>query len=64
MILKAKKRILISDWYLSPGLYLIRSQPLNKEYRLDKLLFKKAKEVYFLFMKIFFLKKRVLKSIL
>uniref|UniRef100_A0A6B2KZ92 phospholipase D n=1 Tax=Arcella intermedia TaxID=1963864 RepID=A0A6B2KZ92_9EUKA len=40
----AKKRIYITDWYLSPGLYLTRNRKTMKEHRLDKLLFKKAAE--------------------
>lgn len=44
VIQRAKKRILIADWFFSPGLYLIRTQPLDKKYRLDSLLLEKAKQ--------------------
>jgi hypothetical protein len=41
----AKIRIFITDWFFSPGLYLARQDPLNKEDRLDRLLLAKAKQV-------------------
>ncbi|KAG9294883.1 hypothetical protein G9A89_003223 [Geosiphon pyriformis] len=43
-ILAAKTEIYIEDWWLSPELYLRRPPTLNKEYRLDSLLLKKAEE--------------------
>jgi len=40
----AKHRILITDWFLSSGLYLTRSSPLDKNTRLDHILLAKAEE--------------------
>lgn len=40
----AKIRIFITDWFFSPGLYLRRDDPLNKEDRLDRVLLAKAKQ--------------------
>ncbi|RIA93447.1 hypothetical protein C1645_735559 [Glomus cerebriforme] len=43
-IMAAKVEIYIEDWWLSPELYLRRPPSKNEEYRLDKLLKKKAEE--------------------
>ncbi|KAI7865707.1 hypothetical protein BDF14DRAFT_1729766 [Spinellus fusiger] len=43
-ILAAKKEIYISDWWLSPELYLRRPPELNHDFRLDRLLKRKAQE--------------------
>ncbi|CAG8492249.1 5229_t:CDS:10 [Ambispora gerdemannii] len=43
-ILAAKSEIYIEDWWLSPELYLRRPTAQNEEFRLDKLLKKKAEE--------------------
>ncbi|KAG9299286.1 hypothetical protein G9A89_013934 [Geosiphon pyriformis] len=40
----AQKEIFIEDWWLSPELYLRRPHANNQEYRLDRLLKKKAEE--------------------
>jgi phosphatidylserine/phosphatidylglycerophosphate/cardiolipin synthase-like enzyme len=42
----AKKRILITGWYFAPGLLLSRKDPLSNEYRVDKILERKSKEVF------------------
>ncbi|KAG0023955.1 hypothetical protein BGZ82_010606 [Podila clonocystis] len=43
-ILAAKTEIYIADWWLSPELYLRRPPEKNEEFRLDRLLKKKAME--------------------
>ncbi|KAI9253220.1 hypothetical protein BY458DRAFT_521986 [Sporodiniella umbellata] len=43
-ILSAKSEIFIEDWWLSPQLYLRRPPKGNEEYRLDRLLKRKAAE--------------------
>ncbi|RIA98130.1 hypothetical protein C1645_750674 [Glomus cerebriforme] len=43
-LMSAEKEIFIEDWWLSPELYLRRPPAKNEEYRLDRLLQKKAKE--------------------
>ncbi|KAK9712877.1 hypothetical protein K7432_006853 [Basidiobolus ranarum] len=43
-ILKAKETIFIMDWWLSPEVYLRRPPSENQEFRLDRLLKKKAEE--------------------
>ncbi|KAI9485673.1 MAG: hypothetical protein EXX96DRAFT_494975 [Benjaminiella poitrasii] len=43
-ILSAKSEIYIADWWLSPELYLRRPPEKNKEFRLDRLLKRKAEE--------------------
>ncbi|KAG0077002.1 hypothetical protein BGZ92_002158 [Podila epicladia] len=43
-ILAAKNEIYIADWWLSPELYLRRPPEKNEEFRLDRLLKKKAME--------------------
>ncbi|CAG8441424.1 6591_t:CDS:10 [Funneliformis caledonium] len=43
-ILTAKSEIYIEDWWLSPELYLRRPPHENEEFRLDRLLKKKAEE--------------------
>ncbi|KAI8356505.1 hypothetical protein B0O80DRAFT_447589 [Mortierella sp. GBAus27b] len=43
-ILAAKDEIYIADWWLSPELYLRRPPEKNEEFRLDRLLQKKAEE--------------------
>lgn len=43
-ILSAKSEIFIEDWWLSPQLYLRRPPKGNEEYRLDRLLKRKASE--------------------
>ncbi|CAG8451339.1 15329_t:CDS:10 [Cetraspora pellucida] len=43
-LLTAKSEIYIEDWWLSPELYLRRPPSDNEEFRLDKLLKKKAEE--------------------
>lgn len=43
-ILKAKDCIFIADWWLSPEIYLRRPPSQYPEYRLDRLLLKKAEE--------------------
>ncbi|CAI2169391.1 2838_t:CDS:10 [Funneliformis geosporum] len=43
-IMAAKSEIYIEDWWLSPELYLRRPPSKNEEYRLDRLLKKKAEE--------------------
>ncbi|CAG8525275.1 11919_t:CDS:10 [Funneliformis mosseae] len=43
-IMAAKAEIYIEDWWLSPELYLRRPPSKNEEYRLDRLLKKKAEE--------------------
>ncbi|KAI9011006.1 hypothetical protein CLU79DRAFT_839416 [Phycomyces nitens] len=43
-ILAAKKEIYIADWWLSPELYLRRPPAKNEEFRIDRLLQRKASE--------------------
>ncbi|KAG0048319.1 hypothetical protein BGZ83_006692 [Gryganskiella cystojenkinii] len=43
-ILAAKSEIYIADWWLSPELYLRRPPEKNQEFRLDRLLKRKAQE--------------------
>ncbi|KAF9921945.1 hypothetical protein FBU30_007990 [Linnemannia zychae] len=43
-ILAAKNEIYIADWWLSPELYLRRPPEKNEEFRLDRLLKKKAED--------------------
>ncbi|CAG8579400.1 13442_t:CDS:10, partial [Racocetra fulgida] len=43
-LLAAKSEIYIEDWWLSPELYLRRPPSENEEFRLDRLLTKKAEE--------------------
>jgi len=43
-LMGAKEEIFIEDWWLSPELYLRRPPAKNEEYRLDKLLKKKAQQ--------------------
>ncbi|KAG2183933.1 hypothetical protein INT44_008944 [Umbelopsis vinacea] len=43
-LLAAKKEIYIEDWWLSPELYLRRPPEENEEFRIDRLLLKKARE--------------------
>ncbi|KAI8148533.1 hypothetical protein BJV82DRAFT_268405 [Fennellomyces sp. T-0311] len=43
-ILSAKSEIYIADWWLTPELYLRRPPEKNQEFRLDRLLQRKAKE--------------------
>ncbi|CAG8707177.1 14178_t:CDS:2, partial [Acaulospora morrowiae] len=43
-LLSAKEEIFIEDWWLSPELYLRRPPSKNEEYRLDRILKKKAQE--------------------
>lgn len=43
-ILSAKSEIYIADWWLSPELYLRRPPEKNQEFRLDRLLKRKAEE--------------------
>lgn len=45
-LMGAKSEIFITDWWLSPQLYLRRpvGPDLNQEYRLDRVLERKAKE--------------------
>ncbi|KAL0074116.1 hypothetical protein J3Q64DRAFT_1735116 [Phycomyces blakesleeanus] len=43
-ILAAKKEIYIADWWLSPELYLRRPPTENEEFRIDRLLQRKASE--------------------
>ncbi|KAF9126269.1 hypothetical protein BGW39_006741 [Mortierella sp. 14UC] len=43
-ILAAKNEIYIADWWLSPELYLRRPPEKNEEFRLDRLLKKKAQD--------------------
>ncbi|KAI9309557.1 hypothetical protein BJ944DRAFT_154121 [Cunninghamella echinulata] len=43
-ILSARTEIYISDWWLSPELYLRRPPEKNQEFRLDRLLERKARE--------------------
>ncbi|KAI8097388.1 uncharacterized protein BX664DRAFT_292887 [Halteromyces radiatus] len=43
-ILSAKSEIYIADWWLSPELYLRRPPAQNEEFRLDRLLQRKARE--------------------
>ncbi|KAF8936921.1 hypothetical protein BGZ58_003523 [Dissophora ornata] len=43
-ILAAKNEIYIADWWLSPELYLRRPPEKNEEFRLDRLLKRKAEE--------------------
>ncbi|KAI9244178.1 hypothetical protein BDA99DRAFT_529337 [Phascolomyces articulosus] len=43
-ILSAKSEIYIADWWLTPELYLRRPPEKNQEFRLDRLLERKAKE--------------------
>ncbi|KAG0206299.1 hypothetical protein BGX28_002245 [Mortierella sp. GBA30] len=43
-ILAAKNEIYIADWWLSPELYLRRPPEKNEEFRLDRLLQRKAQE--------------------
>ncbi|GAA6010322.1 hypothetical protein JCM10207_005173 [Rhodosporidiobolus poonsookiae] len=44
IIANAKECIYISDWWLSPELYLRRPPALHEDYRLDRLLKRKAEE--------------------
>ncbi|KAL7752474.1 Phospholipase D1 [Sorochytrium milnesiophthora] len=46
----AKDHIYISDWWLSPELYLKRPPSENEEWRLDRLLLKKAKEGVYIYI--------------
>ncbi|KAJ1657236.1 hypothetical protein IWQ61_003335 [Dispira simplex] len=41
---QAKETIFIADWWLSPDLYLRRPPAENEEYRIDRLLYRKAAE--------------------
>ena len=41
-LLKAKEEIYITDWWLSPEIYLKRGKEFKEEYRLDRILKKKA----------------------
>ncbi|OBZ88286.1 Phospholipase D2 [Choanephora cucurbitarum] len=43
-ILSAKSEIYIADWWLSPEIYLRRPPEENEDFRLDRLLHRKAKE--------------------
>ncbi|KAI9490490.1 hypothetical protein BDB00DRAFT_837407 [Zychaea mexicana] len=43
-ILSAKSEIYIADWWLTPELYLRRPPEKNQEFRIDRLLQRKAKE--------------------
>ncbi|KAI9496611.1 hypothetical protein BDB00DRAFT_758105, partial [Zychaea mexicana] len=43
-ILSAKSEIYIADWWLSPELYLRRPPATNEEFRIDRLLKRKAEE--------------------
>ncbi|KAI8985892.1 hypothetical protein BDB01DRAFT_720977 [Pilobolus umbonatus] len=43
-ILDADSEIFIADWWLSPELYLQRPAEMNEEYRLDRLLKRKAEQ--------------------
>jgi len=53
-ILNAKEEIFITDWWMCPEIYLKRPAKDRLDYRLDELLFKKAKEgvkIYILLFK-------------
>uniref|UniRef100_A0A1D1XTW8 phospholipase D n=1 Tax=Anthurium amnicola TaxID=1678845 RepID=A0A1D1XTW8_9ARAE len=43
-LMSAEKEIFIEDWWLSPELYLRRPPSKNEEYRLDRILKKKAQQ--------------------
>ena len=40
---RAQQRIFIADWYLSPGVFLKRGEPWDKQYRLDHVVLAAAK---------------------
>ena len=50
---QAKESIYIADWWLSPELFLRRPPYHNQEYRLDKLLKKKAAEGVKIFVMVY-----------
>ncbi|KAI7901029.1 uncharacterized protein BX663DRAFT_516053 [Cokeromyces recurvatus] len=52
-ILSAKSEIYIEDWWLSPQLYLRRPPKGNEEYRLDRLLKRKAYEGVMIYIVIY-----------
>ncbi|KAF9181195.1 hypothetical protein BGZ51_005587 [Haplosporangium sp. Z 767] len=52
-ILAAKTEIYICDWWLSPELYLRRPSEKNEEFRLDRLLKKKAMEGVMIYIVIY-----------
>ncbi|KAF8947011.1 hypothetical protein BGZ47_010541 [Haplosporangium gracile] len=52
-ILAAKSEIYICDWWLSPELYLRRPPEKNEEFRLDRLLKKKAMEGVMIYIVIY-----------
>ena len=41
-LLEAKEEIYIADWWLSPEIYLKRGKDFHEDYRLDRILKKKA----------------------
>jgi phospholipase D1/2 len=46
---RAKHRVFIAGWYLSPGLFLKRD-PVDEKSRLDKVLYKTAERVCNIFV--------------
>ncbi|CAG8605205.1 4974_t:CDS:10 [Funneliformis mosseae] len=52
-ILAAKSEIYIEDWWLSPELYLRRPPSQNEQFRLDRLLKKKAEEGVMIFIVVY-----------
>ncbi|KAK3821164.1 MAG: hypothetical protein J3Q66DRAFT_366907 [Benniella sp.] len=52
-ILAAKNEIYICDWWLSPELYLRRPPEKNEEFRLDRLLGRKAREGVMIYIVIY-----------
>ena len=43
-LLEAKEEIFIADWWLTPEIYMKRGNHFNEEFRLDRILKKKAEE--------------------
>jgi phospholipase D1/2 len=41
----AKSRLMIGDWFFSPGVYLKRGEPLDESTRLDRTLLRAAQRV-------------------
>ena len=46
-LLKAKEEIYIADWWLSPEIYLKRGKEFREDFRLDRILKKKAVNIIF-----------------
>ena len=46
VLLEAKEEIYIADWWLSPEIFLKRGKDFHEDYRLDRILKKKAVSKY------------------